>query len=222
MKPAFIIVCVFALWATASGQAPPASSDKDMVPLEIKLPKAGVVETPKELPKTLEIPTTRPVFVAPKGTVNLALGRPVTSSDKAPSIGDLKMVTDGDKEAGEGSFIELGPGIQWVQIDLGATCPIWAVAIWHHHAGQRIYKAVIVRVSNDADFINGVTTIFNNDVEDLAGFGQGKDREYLEHYAGKLIESKGIEGRYVRLYSAGSSAMDVNHYVEVEVYGVKK
>ena len=34
-----------------------------------------------------------------------------------------------------------------------------------------------------------------------------------------LIDPKGIKGRYVRLYSNGNTANDLNHYVEVEVYG---
>jgi hypothetical protein len=30
---------------------------------------------------------------------------------------------------------------------------------------------------------------------------------------------KGVQGRYVRLYSRGNTANDLNHYVEVEIYG---
>ena len=36
---------------------------------------------------------------------------------------------------------------------------------------------------------------------------------------GRLIDCKGVTGRYIRLYSNGSTAGDMNHYVEVEVYG---
>jgi hypothetical protein len=42
---------------------------------------------------------------------------------------------------------------------------------------------------------------------------------YIEANAGELIDAKGIEARYVRLYSNGNSANDLNHYVEVEVHG---
>jgi hypothetical protein len=52
---------------------------------------------------------------------NLALNKPVTASDKDPIIGKLDQVTDGDKEGSDGSWVELGAGFQWVQIDLGKT-----------------------------------------------------------------------------------------------------
>ena len=54
------------------------------------------------------------------GTRKLSEGATVTASDEAPIIGELAMVTDGDKEGADGSFVEFGPGVQWVQIDLGA------------------------------------------------------------------------------------------------------
>jgi hypothetical protein len=41
---------------------------------------------------------------------NLALNKPVTSSDKDPIIGKLDQVTDGDKEGSDGSWVELGAG----------------------------------------------------------------------------------------------------------------
>ena len=42
---------------------------------------------------------------------------------------------------------------------------------------------------------------------------------YLEKNEGKLIDAKGTRGRYVRLYSNGNTSDDMNHYIEVEVYG---
>ena len=224
MKYTLAVVGILGWVMLAAGQAPPPTRDSDLVQVEIKLPRPAETPTPRPwlVLKTVERPTTRPLFMAPKGTVNIALGRPVSSSDNAPSVGNLQMITDGDKEAMEGSWVELGAGLQWVQIDLGASHPIWAVAVWHFHAEPRVYKAVIVQISSDAKFAKDVTTIFNNDVENLAGFGQGKDRQYIESYAGKLMEAKGIEGRYVRFYCAGSTETDMHHYVEVEVYGTPK
>ena len=35
-----------------------------------------------------------------------------------------------------------------------------------------------------------------------------------------LVQIKGLKGRYVRLYSNGSTADDLNRYTEVEVYGL--
>jgi hypothetical protein len=36
---------------------------------------------------------------------------------------------------------------------------------------------------------------------------------------GKLIDAKGEKARFVRLYSKGNNGNDLNHYIEVEVYG---
>jgi hypothetical protein len=52
-----------------------------------------------------------------------------------------------------------------------------------------------------------------------AGLGIGKDKEYIETREGRLFDPKGIKGRYVRFYSSGNTANDLNHYVEVEIYG---
>ena len=37
-----------------------------------------------------------------------------------------------------------------------------------------------------------------------------------------MFDPKGAKGRYVRLYSNGNTTNDLNHYVEVEVYGLPK
>jgi len=49
----------------------------------------------------------------------------------------------------------------------------------------------------------------------------GKARHYTETNEGKLIDvlARGIKARYVRLYSNGNTSNDLNHYIEVEVYG---
>jgi hypothetical protein len=77
----------------------------------------------------------------------------------------------------------------------------------------------VVRVSNDADFVKGVSEVFNNDHDNSSGLGVGQDKEYIETNDGKLVDCKGIQARYVRLYSNGSTSNDLNHYIEVEVYG---
>ena len=127
--------------------------------------------------------------------------------------------SNGDKEATDGSYTELGPGLQWVQIDLGAKHTIYAVAFWHYHAQERAYHDVIVQVSDDSDFVTGAKTIYNNDHDNSAGMGVGNDKAYIESKNGRLIDAKGIVGRYVRLYSKGNTANEMNHYIEVEVYG---
>jgi len=191
-------------------------------PLELRLPKPLFVGTPKNIKSTnLEkpLPGKRPVYQVPAGTVLLSGGKKVTSSDAAPIIGSLEEVTDGDKEAGDGSIVELAPGKQYVQIDLGKPATLAALVVWHYHQDARVYRDVVVQVAEDPDFIMGVTTVFNNDDDNSSGLGAGKDKEYLETYEGKLIDGKGAKGRYVRLYSNGNTSNDANHYIEVEVYG---
>jgi hypothetical protein len=129
------------------------------------------------------------------------------------------MITDGEKEGGDGYFVELGPEKQWIQIDLGASCALHAILVWHFHSRALVYRDVIVQAAEDKDFLRGVTTIFNNDHDNSAGLGIGRDREYIETSEGRLFDPKGIKARHVRLYSNGNTANDLNHYVEVEIYG---
>jgi len=196
--------------------------DTTLVPLALKLPKEMFIGTPQNidvpnLEKALGHP--RDPFLVPAGTKNVALGKPVTSSDPMPIIGELEMITDGDKEATDGSYVELGPLLQHVTIDLGADYNIYAVLLWHYHKQARVYFDVIVQVADDADFITNVQTLFNNDIDNSAGLGVGQGMHYVETAEGKLIDAKGVKGRFVRLYSRGSNQNDLNHYIEVEVFG---
>ena len=202
--------------------APEAAPPAGMAPLDIELPAPMFAGTPRPVNEpNIEKPSgqPRPPFLAPVGTGNLALGKPVSSSDEWPIIGDLEMVTDGDKSGGQGSFVELAPGVQWVQIDLEQPVTVYAILMWHYHVQARAYRDVIVQVSDDPEFVTGVTTVFNNDHDNSSGLGAGQDMGYVETFEGKLIDCKGVVGRYVRLYSNGNTSDDANHYVEVEVYG---
>jgi len=190
--------------------------------LKLQLPKPMFIGTPTNIKSpNLEVITGKPrgPFMVPTGTKLLSLKRPVKSSDMQPVIGEVEMVTDGEKEGGDGYFIELGPGKQWVQIDLGATRALHAILAWHYHSQARVYRDVIVQVSDDKDFLKGVQTVFNNDHDNTSGLGLGKEKEYIEVAEGHLFDPKGVKGRYVRLYSNGNTTNDLNHYVEVEVYG---
>ena len=201
---------------------PAPTSSRTLVPLQIKLPKPQFVGTPQDArTPNLEQPRgrPRPPFLAPPGTTNVALGKPVSASDRDPLYGSLDMVTDGDKEADDGSFIELGPKPQYVTIDLREPCEIYAIIVWHYHRLPRVYFDVVVQISDDKNFRTGVTTVFNNDRDNSLGLGAGTDLHYTETNEGKLIGSKGVQGRYVRLYSNGNTSDDLNHYTEVEVYG---
>jgi len=221
--------------AAASKDAPVAQATpttgpdgQKLVPVDIKMPKALFEGTPKNIKPapTLEkyVDKNRPPFLAPEGTVNLAKGKKVTSSDMEPIIGEIKLITDGDKEGSDGSFVELGPGKQWVQIDLGEPCTIYGMLVWHYHAEGRVYHDFVVQVADDADFIENVKTVYNNDFDNSSGLGIGKDLEFIEDFRGRLVDArgpdnKGVKGRYVRLYSKGNTSNDQNHYIEIEVYG---
>lgn len=207
---------------TAVQPAPTTAAEAKLVELDLKLPKPMFIGTPQniQVPK-LEKPLgkPRPPFLAPEGTKNVALGRPVKSSDEAPVIGELKMITDDDKEAGDGSYVELGPFLQNVTIDLGKKHTLYAIVAWHFHKQPRVYYDVVVQVADDANFTSNVSTLYNNDLDNSAKMGTGADNHYVETSEGRLIDARGVQGRYVRLYSNGNSNDDLNHYIEVAVYG---
>lgn len=202
--------------------AQPVPVAANLAPLDIKLPKPMFVGTPQnfrvaKLEKPLGKP--RPPFLAPAGTKNVAFKKSVVSTDDAPIIGEIAMITDGDRDAAEGSYVELGPFVQHVTVDLGARYNIYAVLLWHFHKQPRVYFDVIVQVADDPDFTANVKTIYNNDHDNSSGLGVGQDLHYVETSEGRLVDAKGVQARYVRLYSNGNTNNDLNHYIEVEVYG---
>ena len=209
----------------APAPQPAAAPAGKMVPIKIELPKPMFVGTPTEVKvENLEKPLgkPRPDFLAPEGTVNVAKGKPVKSSDEMPIIGEISYITDGDKEAADGSYVELGPLVQHVTIDLEKQCELYALVVWHYHKQPRVYMDVVVQLSNDPDFIKDVKIVYNNDLDNSAGLGVGTDKHYIETNEGRLIDliSQGSpKARYVRLYSNGNTSNDLNHYIEVEVYG---
>jgi len=204
----------------------PAVAKGDLVPISLTLPKPRFSGTPRQVPPGTRIKPTkgpaksRPDFLAPKGTKNVALGKAVTASDTEPVIGTHDLVTDGSKEAVEDAYVELGPEVQWVQVDLGAKYKIYAIVVWHEHKDARVYKDVVLQLGEDKDFIANVQEVFNSDHDNSAGLGLGEDWEYFETNEGKLVDCKGKVARFLRLYSNGSTADDLNRYTEVEVYGL--
>ena len=215
-----IVVLTFLLAVALAPLAAQQATEK--VELKLQLPKPMFIGTPTNIKSAnLEAVTgkSRAPFMVPAGTKLLSLKKAVKSSDTQPVIGELDMITDGEKEGGDGYFVELGPGKQWVQVDLGASYALHAILAWHYHSQARVYRDVVVQVSDDKDFLKGVQTIFNNDHDNSSGLGVGKDKEYIEVAEGRLFDPKGVKGRYVRMYSSGNTTNDLNHYVEIEVYG---
>jgi len=226
---------------------------KTMVEPETDLPPAWV-ELETDLPsiyKDNPIPRRKPAepFLVPQGTKLLSRGVEVTSSDAEPVIGKLEMVTDGNEETQgyHDSYVELAPGLQWVQLDLGKPHALHAILVWHDYGRgdffpweygwqQHVYQDVVVQVSNDSRFKEGVKpvkTVFNNDHDNSSGLGYGLDDIYIETSEGRWINPEGVEGRYVRLYSRGYNVVscrfgnasggtvydELNRYIEVEVHG---
>jgi hypothetical protein len=155
----------------------------------------------------------------PKGGDNVSQGKKVTSSEKPTSPRQLQAFVD--SATGINSYVELPKGLQWMQIDLGARHHIWKILLWHYYQKPCAVADLIVQVSDDEHFADGVTTIFNSDHEDSSGMGRGADAAYMETSAGKIIDGCDAKGRYVRFYSNGSSESDVNRFTEAMVFGTK-
>jgi hypothetical protein len=214
------------VWAGLMG-SPLAGTEvqaQDLAPIDIQTPIPAFMGTPTDIPESehIEKPSDkpRPPFLAPQGTKNVALNKPVTLSDPNPINGSAELVTDGNKEAGDENVLELRRRLQYVQIDLEEPQKIYAIVIWHAHDTPQIVHDVIVQVADDADFTQNVRTLYNNDYDNSAGLGVGKDKEYFENYEGRLIDAKGVVGRYVRSHSQGSTYTALNRWTEVEVYGL--
>jgi hypothetical protein len=220
--PYILIAAGFVAGLAASASAQTAAPEQGKEELKLQLPKPMFVGTPRNINSpNLEKVTgkSRGPFFVPTGTKLLSLNKPVASSDTQPVIGDVAYLTDGEKSGEDGYFVELGPGKQYAQVDLKAPDLLNAILVWHYHAQARVYRDVVVQVSDDKDFVTGVTTVFNNDHDNSSGLGLGKDKEYIETAEGKLIDPRGARGRYIRLWSAGNTSNDMNHYVEVEIFG---
>ena len=158
-------------------------------------------------------------MMVPSDLKNLAPGSKLMSSDKNVTADNLAKITDGDKDASDQSILFLRKGAQWVQMDLGSPSEIFALVIWHAHNMAQVYHDIIVQVTDGADFIENVRTVFNNDSENTSGIGVGTDRENFETCEGKLINAKGAKARYMRFYSKGSTESALNEYTEIKVYG---
>ena len=213
-----MLVTALAVGLTGAVQA------QQKVQLKIKTPAPCFTGTPKDIRSPNLEPSRggkpRDPIEVPVGCDKL-LSRdcPVTSSDKEPIIGELSFITDGDKEHDAATYVELAPRLQWVQIDLGKEHEIYAACVWHYHGEARVYRDVICQISNDKDFVDGVVTVFNNDHDNTAKLGAGKDKEYIEDAQGRPFAIPGVKGRYVRFYSNGNTSNEMNHYTEIEVYG---
>ena len=154
MAVAFTVACF-----TSSVRAGDA---KSTAPLVLNLPAHTLKGTPEDLPagpniEPLSDKAPTPLQV-PKGVTNVAAGKPVTSS-VPPFLGELTQITDGKKEPLDDDAVEFKKGVQWVQVDLGQSFAIYAIAMWHDHRYVQAMHDVILQVSDDPEFKSGVTTL---------------------------------------------------------------
>ena len=216
-----LLILVFTLGCFASSVR--AADTNATEPLKLDLPLHTLKGTPENLPAGSNIEPVSdvapPSIEVPKGVTNVALGKTVTSS-VAPYLGELSRITDGKKEAVDDDAVEFRKGTQWVQVDLGQSFAIHAIAMWHDHRYVQVMHDVILQVSDDPEFKSGVTTLFNNDTDNSSGLGVGTDREYFEMQFGRVVAAKGIKARYVRGYTRGSNQSVLNCWQEIEVYAL--
>lgn len=154
-----------------------------MAALPLTLPQPVFQGTPQNISvDNLEKPfgKPRPDFLAPIGTKNIAAGLIPESTENMPLIGEIDMIADSDREATDGSYVELGPDQQYITFDLGQNHEIYAVLFWHYHRAPRVYFDIVVQVADDADILENVRTIFNNDNDNSTSLGASEDRHYLK------------------------------------------
>ncbi|MDA3923946.1 MAG: hypothetical protein PF904_04515 [Kiritimatiellae bacterium] len=194
------------------------------LPLKLKLPKPTFEGTPidvrsphREAYRGDGVPP--PPLMVPEGTRLLSGNCRVTSSDVRVRKNELSLVTDGNKQYSALAYLELAPGVQWVQIDLATQVVVHAVCLWRERPEMCVYRDTVVQLSNDPGFVTDVTTVFNNDYNNSARLGKGADKEYMEDYFGRRIDTEGVQARYVRIFSNGNTSDPYNHFTEIEVYG---
>ena len=202
-----------------------AAFAEDKVAIKFELPPPHSSGTPKEIKSDNLEPDPgpgklRPLIMVPVGFDKKLTTEEtkVTTSEEAVT-GENEYVVDADKTPDATCMLQLPGGVQWVQLDLGAEKTVSAVCVWHDQGDDRVYKDVIVQLSNDEKFAKDVTTIFNNDHDNSAKLGKGTDKEYRERNDGRPMDGKLTKARYVRCYSNGSSSEPVNNYIEIEVFG---
>ena len=203
----------------------PAIGKALLAPLPLKLPAPGFMSMfydGEYLDPHVEpvAQRPRPPFLAPVGVTNLVYRKLVTTSDETVKPESLQRITDRDKDAQEESVVYLKGGKQWVQIDLGSKHTIYAIVVWHDHRQVPIVKCVVVQTSDNENFDSHVQTLFNSDYGNVLGLGPGQEKQYVATYEGKLIDAKGVQARYVRCYSKGTSRGVFNTYTEIEVWGL--
>ena len=175
-----------------------AQQATEKVELKLKLPKPMFIGTPTNIKSAnLEAVTgkSRAPFMVPVGTKLLSLKKPVTSSDTQPVIGELDMITDGEKEGGDGYFVELGPGqavgpdrsgrVVRAPRDPGLALP---------QPGARLPRRRRPGVRRQGLPEGRADDLQQRPRQHARAWASGKDKEYIEVAEGRLFDPKGVEG----------------------------
>ena len=125
----------------------------ELIPLAPLLPKPTFEGTPvdvrsphREAYRGEGVPP--PPLLVPAGTRLLSAGCPVSASDPRAPARDLALVTDGNKRYSPSAYLELAPGVQWVQLDLRTNAALQAVCLWRERPEQCVYRDTVVQVSD--------------------------------------------------------------------------
>ncbi|MCK7496471.1 MAG: hypothetical protein MZW92_40375 [Comamonadaceae bacterium] len=202
----------------AAGQA------QEKVELKLTLPKPMFIGTPTNIKSAnLEVVTgkSRGPFMVPAGTKLLSLKRPVDVERQA--AGHRRARDDRRRREGRRRRLlrrtrplrSSGCRSTWARST--RSTPSWRGTITARPASTGTSS---FQVADDKDFLKGVHDGLQQRPRQLVrAWASGKDKEYIEVAEGRLFDPKGATGRYVRMYSNGNTVNDLNHYVEIEVYG---
>ncbi len=188
---------------------------------------------PEQMPYLRLRGTGRPPLMVRKGVVNVAAGKLATSNKI--TFGKIDTLTDGNIECATTDLVlkltaEPAAGFDedessWVTVDLGREYDVEAICVWHNYKRPTIYEGVIVQISTDKDFTAAKTeTVFNNDYEDMAYLGAGRNKLYPASFRGELIRvgamGVGRRARYVRVYTDGvlNDFASMPAFLEIGVY----
>lgn len=212
--------------ATATPEEQPAEPTvEEHIPLELDYPEPGPgqYEDPHYgVRGGTRLADEPPAITVPKDATNVALGKPVSSSNATAVMGELKDVTNGDKRpeywVGLEPNAEPKTGPLHITIDLQREYEIYALAWWHSFDRPIVCRDVVIQIARDPEITDAII-LFNNDRDNSLGLGQGADLSYVETNEGWRAPAGGVIGRYVRLHSRGNSRNLLGQYTEVEVYG---
>ena len=197
-------IIVFAL-AAAFVAASAQTQDQTKVELKLKLPKPMFIGTPRNIrTPNLEAVTGKPrgPFFVPAGTSCCRSGNRSRRATRRRSSGSSPSSPTARSRARTAISSNSGRAKQWVRIDLKESAALRAILVWHYHSQARVYRDVVVQVSDDKDFVTGVTTLFNNDHDNTLGAGDREGQGVHRDQRGPADRRQGRQGAGM----SGSSA----------------